>query len=131
DVAGSPQQRPFVDGIINGTGIGAAVAVTSITIHKANATDVTEATAGPNTSANISFAGGVATVSGLVSGDRIEWTTTATHDRVLIKGVAGKFDVGAFDITQAQPTPDQKLDFVAKVVDGDGDLATSSFSIGI
>jgi len=131
DVAGSPQQRPFVDGITDGTGIGTAVAITSITIHKANGTDITEAAAGPNTSANISFSGGVATVSGLGSGDRIEWTTSATHDRVLIKGVAGKFDVGAFDITQAQPTPDQKLDFVAKVVDGDGDSATASFSIGI
>jgi len=131
DVAGSPQQKAFVDGISTGTGIGAAVAVTSITIHKANGTTVTEAAAGPNTSANISFAGGVATVSGLGSGDRIEWTTSAPHDRVLIKGVAGKFDVGGFDITQSQPTPDQKLDFVAKATDGDGDFVTASFSIGI
>ena len=131
DVAGSPQQKPFVDGISTGTGIGAAVSITSVTIHKANGTTVTENAAGPNTSANISFAGGVATVSGLGSADRIEWTTAAPHDRVLIKGVAGKFDVGAFDITQTAPTPDQQLNFVAKVVDGDGDLSTAGFSIGI
>ena len=64
-------------------------------------------------------------------GDRIEWTTATPHDRVLIKGAGGKFDVGAFDITQAQPTPDQKLDFVVRATDGDGDFSTSSFSIGI
>jgi hypothetical protein len=131
DVAGSPQQRPFVDGIINGTGIGAPVSITSITIHKANGTTVTETAGGPNTSPNISFASGVATVSGLGSGDEIEWTTSAPHDRVLIKGVAGKFDVGAFKITQANPTPDQKLDFVVKVTDGDGDSSTAGFSIGV
>ena len=100
DVAGSPQQRPFVDGITNGTGIGAAVGITSVTIFKANGTTVTEAAAGPDTSANISFAGGVATVSGLGSGDKVEWTTAALHDRVLIKGVAGKFDVGAFGVNE-------------------------------
>jgi hypothetical protein len=50
---------------------------------------------------------------------------------VLIEGVGGKFDIGAFAITQAQPTPDQKLDFVARATDGDGDFKTSSFSIGI
>src|SRR5262249_31581216 len=36
-----------------------------------------------------------------------------------------------FDITHAQPTPDQKLDFVARATDGDGDFKTASFSIGI
>jgi hypothetical protein len=50
---------------------------------------------------------------------------------VLIEGVAGKFDIGAFAITQSNPTPDQKLDFVVRVTDGDGDFATSGFSIGI
>src|SRR6185436_18524395 len=33
DVAGAPQQKTFVDGISTGTGIGSAVAITSITIH--------------------------------------------------------------------------------------------------
>ena len=50
---------------------------------------------------------------------------------MLIQDVAGKFDIGAFAITQAQPTPDQKLDFVARATDGDGDFKTASFSIGI
>jgi len=133
DVAGSPQQKAFVDGIntAGAAGIGTAVSITSITIHKANGTTVTETAGGANTSANISFSGGVATVSGLGAGDTIEWTTSAAHDRVLIKGVAGKFDIGGFDITQAQATPDQKLDFVVKVTDGDGDTNTAGFSVGI
>src|SRR5262249_31131359 len=100
DVAGAPQQKAFVDGISTGTGIGAPVALTSVTIHKANGTTESEAAGGPDTSANISFTGGVAKVSGLGAGDRIEWTTAAPHDRVLIEGAGGKFDVGAFDITQ-------------------------------
>ena len=50
---------------------------------------------------------------------------------MLIEGVAGKFDIGGFGTTQAQPTPDQMLDFVAKVTDGDGDSNTAGFSIGI
>jgi hypothetical protein len=79
----------------------------------------------------VTFASGVATVSGLGAGYKIEWTTSAVHDRVLIADVAGKFDIGGFGINQPQPTPDQKLDFVAKVTDGDGDFATSAFSIGI
>ena len=65
------------------------------------------------------------------SGDTIEWTTSPPHDRALIEGVAGKFDIGAFAITQANPTPDQRLDFVAKATDGDGDTKTAGFSIGI
>ena len=69
--------------------------------------------------------------SGLDSGFRIAWTTSAVHDRVLIEDVAGKFDIGDFSINQPQPTPDQKLDFVARATDGDGDFKTASFSIGI
>ena len=78
-----------------------------MTIHKANGTTVTETAGGPNTSANISFAGGVATVSGLGSGDGIEWTTSAPHDRVLINGVAGvsgNVDIGSFSNFQSGST---------------------------
>jgi nucleoside-diphosphate-sugar epimerase len=53
------------------------------------------------------------------------------RDQVLIDDVAGKFGTGGFGAVQAQPTPDQKLDFVAKVLDGDGDSGTSGFSVGI
>jgi hypothetical protein len=74
---------------------------------------------------------GVARVAGLNAGYRVEWDTSAAHDQVLVEGVAGKFDIGGFGATVANPTPDQKLDFVAKVTDGDGDSNTAGFSIGI
>jgi Domain of unknown function (DUF5801) len=88
-----------------------------------------------------SITGGVLTVSGLSSGDEVTWTTSGTHDRVLIEnisnadGIAGNdnntFDIGGFSLTQAQPTPDEKLDFTVQIADFDGDTDTASFSIGI
>jgi hypothetical protein len=113
DIADSPQARNFVSGL----GSGTPVTITSVKVN----------------GVAVSFTpdGNGVIVSGLASGDTVEWTTSAPHDRVLIEGVAGKFDIGGFSITQAQPTPDQKLDFVVRVTDGDGDFATSGFSIGI
>jgi hypothetical protein len=127
DINDSPQARDFVSGL----GSGTQIAISSVTITHANGSTESETAGGPNSSSNISFAGGIATVSGLGSGDKIAWTTNALHDRVLIEGVAGKFDIGGFSISQPQPTPDQKLDFVARATDGDGDFKTASFSIGI
>jgi hypothetical protein len=113
DISGSPQQRTFVSGLGSGT-------TPTITSVKVNGVAVSFTTDG----------NGVI-VGGLKSGDTIEWTTSAPHDRVLIEGVAGKFDIGGFAITQANPTPDQRLDFVAKITDGDGDTNTAGFSVGI
>jgi hypothetical protein len=93
DIADSPQGTTFVNNIIDGTGIGTPVAITSVHVFDAAGNDVT--------SGKVSINGGVATVSGLDSGFKIAWTTTAPHDRVLIEGVAGKFDIGAFSIDQA------------------------------
>ena len=50
---------------------------------------------------------------------------------MLIEGVAGKYDLGGFNIQLQQPTPDQKLDFTVQIADADGDTASDSFSIGI
>ena len=77
-----------------------------------------------------STAGALATVSGLDDLYTIAWDTSAVHDQVLIEGVAGKFDIGAFAISQPQPTPDEKLDFTVQIADFDGEPATR-FSIGI
>ncbi len=71
------------------------------------------------------------TVGNLGAKYKVEWDTTAHHDQVLIEGVAGKFDIGGFGTTQGAPTPDQVLNFVARVVDGDGDSSTDAFAIGI
>jgi len=133
DIGDSPQGTAFVTGA-NGLGTGALVGITSVRVFNANGVkieDSADLAHFDDPSVGETFSGGVATVSGLASGFKIAWTTSAAHDRVLIEGVAGKFDIGAFAITQAQPTPDQKLDFVARATDGDGDFKTASFSIGI
>jgi hypothetical protein len=81
-------------------------------------------------------------VTGLSTGDKVQWTTSQTHDRVLIQnisnadGISGNdnntFDIGGFSLIQAQPTPDEVLDFAARISDADGDTATSNtFRIGI
>src|SRR5262249_38973312 len=113
DTSDSPQGQAFT----NGLGSGAPVTITSVKVNGVAVTFTPD--------------GNGVIVSGLHAGDKIEWTTSAPHDRVLIEDVAGKFDIGAFEITQAQPTPDQKLDFVARATDGDRDFKTASFSIGI
>jgi hypothetical protein len=71
------------------------------------------------------------TVAGLDAGYTIEWVTDGDHNRVLVEGVAGKFDIGAFSITQGQPTPDGELNFDVTIEDFDGDTAVSDFTIGI
>src|SRR5262249_41131786 len=103
DIAGSPQGTAFVNGA-DGLGTGTKPTITSVTITHANGTTETETLGGPDTSAHINFANGTATLSGLATGHRIAWTTRAPHGRVLIEGVAGKFDIGAFEITEATPS---------------------------
>ncbi|PBC09031.1 DUF5801 repeats-in-toxin domain-containing protein, partial [Mesorhizobium sp. WSM3859] len=80
-------------------------------------------------------------ITGLSTGDKVSWTTSGTHDRVLIEnisnadGISGNdnntFDIGGFGLSQAQPAPDEKLDFTVQIADADGDTANDSFSIGI
>ena len=74
---------------------------------------------------------GVAHVSGFRPNYKVEWDTSANFDQVKVTDTAGKFDIGAFGIFQGQDTPDQLLHFTAKVTDGDGDHASSSWLIGI
>jgi hypothetical protein len=50
---------------------------------------------------------------------------------VLIEGVAGKFDIGGFSITQTQPTPAQDLPFTVQATDGDSDFQQDSFNVHI
>ncbi|AZC38069.1 DUF5801 repeats-in-toxin domain-containing protein [Pseudomonas chlororaphis] len=61
----------------------------------------------------INFAGGVATVTGVKAGYKIEYTTTANHNRVLIENGAAldakgnthaDFDIGGFTLRQASTT---------------------------
>ena len=78
------------------------------------------------------FTGNQASVElNINAGDLVSWKTAGLHDVVLVEGVAGKFDIGGFGTTQGAPTPDQKLDFVVRATDGDGDFDMEGFSIGI
>ncbi len=42
------------------------------------------------------------TIAGLGAGAKVEWTTSVPHDQILVKGIAGKFDIGGFGLTQGQ-----------------------------
>ncbi len=72
-------------------------------------------------------------VSGLNKGYTVEWDTDTLHNRVLVEGVAGKFDVGKFSIGETGITPDAELDFQVTIEDFDtlGDTAVADFTIGI
>jgi hypothetical protein len=121
----------FVDGLTNDT---------KVNITSASVVDfvVSGQAATPVVTVN---ADGTLTVTGLSTGDQVRWTTSGTHNRVLIEnlsnadGVAGNdnntFDIGGFSLVQALPTPDEKLDFTVQITDADGDTASASFSIGI
>ena len=119
DLAGSPQGQAFTSAL----GTGTPIAITGVV--------VTTATGAAASGVSVVISGGVATVSGLRAGYKVEWTTNANHDQVLVEGVAGKFDIGGFGINQGIDTPDQSLDFTALVTDGDGDTNEASWSVDI
>ncbi|MFZ5677515.1 MAG: DUF5801 repeats-in-toxin domain-containing protein [Pseudomonadota bacterium] len=70
-------------------------------------------------------------VAGLDAGYKVEWETDGEHNQSLVEGVAGKFDIGLFGISEPTPTPDKELDFTVAVTDFDGDVEEDTFSIGI
>jgi hypothetical protein len=69
----------------------------------------------------VNFAGGVATVAGLNDNYTVEWRTSAPHDGVLIEGVAGKYDLGGFNLISTATASE----FVGQqiVIEDDGPLA--------
>src|SRR5215813_4611210 len=116
----------FVDGLTNDTHVNiTSASVVNFVVNGEAATPVATVNAD-----------GTLTVTGLTSGDKVQWTTSGTHDRVLIQnisnadGISGNdnntFDIGGFSLTQAQPAPDEKLDFAVRIADFDGDTATSN-----
>ena len=124
----------FVDGLTNDTHVNiTSFSITDFVVKTGNTQFTPVATVN---------ADGTLTVTGLSTGDKVQWTTSGTHDRVLIEnisnadGVSGNdnntFDIGGFSLVQAQPAPDEKLDFTVQIADSDGDTAVSNlFSIGI
>ena len=130
-MADAPQGQDFV---FDGLGTGTTPDITAIRVYDENGTKI-EDTADlanfddPNVDVNLG--GLTAIVSGLDAGYKVEWDTASLHNQVLIEGVAGKFDIGAFEVNQPQPTPDEKLDFTVQIADFDGDTASATFSVGI
>ena len=82
----------------------------------------------------VSIDGNDIVVTGATTGDAIEFTArSGTFNRFDLQALAGSadFDVGRVSLGFVLDTPDQTLNFTAKVTDGDGDAATDSWSIGI
>lgn len=112
----SPQGQALV------TADKVAVAITDVRVFDS---------AGNAVTVGVSISEGVATLTGLRAGYRVEWDTTANHDQVLVQATNGKFDIGGFGTVEGVDTPDQLLHFTAKVTDGDGDYATDEWYVGV
>lgn len=127
NMTGGPQDGAFLSSLGDNH-----VDITEVRVLNAAGTVIENSDGSANAAGiTITFNGGVATVSGLLSGYTVEWDTAAPHDQVLVKGVSGKFDVGRFGFLQGQDTPDQLLEFTARVTDGDNDFASDGWAIGI
>ncbi|WP_095053883.1 DUF5801 repeats-in-toxin domain-containing protein [Pseudomonas sp. Irchel s3b2] len=102
----------FIDGYTNDT----PVAITNVLITNISTGEVIENSDGPedDPAIDISFdADGVATITGVKAGYRIEYTTTEVHNRVLVENGAAldakgnthaDFDIGAFKLLQTAVT---------------------------
>jgi hypothetical protein len=123
----------FVDGLTNDTHVNiTSSSITDFVVKTGNTQFTPVATVDGD---------GNLIITGLSTGDKVQWTTSGTHDRVLIEnisnadGITGNdnntFDIGGFSLVQAQPAPDEKLDFTVQIADADGDTAASNFSIRI
>lgn len=97
NITGSPQEEALI--AARGTG---AVAVTRVKVYDSagNLLDDSNNPAGTNPSIGFSVANGIYTVTGLMSGYKVEWFTSGNHDQVLISGVGGKFDIGGFGVNE-------------------------------
>ena len=112
--------------------------VTAVRVYAADGTTLLESFSGgveaglsSTITISINATTGVATVAGFGTNYVIEWDADEDFDQTLISGVEGKFDIGGFGFFQGNDTPDQVLDFTARVTDGDGDYDEVSWKIGI
>jgi hypothetical protein len=85
----------------------------------------------------ITFSNNNIDVEGVFNGYVVNWTTNTAFNRFDVvaeansNGQVPAFDIGKVFIREGLDTPDQKFDFTAKIIDGDGDSATDSWSVGI
>ncbi|MGX0890657.1 hypothetical protein AB7M22_002665 [Pseudomonas sp. ADAK2 TE3594] len=101
----------FINGYANDT----SVAITNVRVINNSTGLVIENSDGSvnDPAITITFTGGVATVTGVLAGYQIEYTTTSNHNRVLIQNGAAvdargndhaDFDIGGFTLRQASNT---------------------------
>src|SRR5262245_54345608 len=116
----------FVDGLSNDTHVAiTSASVVNFVVNGEAATPVATVNAD-----------GTLTVTGLTTGDKVQWTTTGTHNRVLIEnisnadGVAGNdnntFDIGGFAIS----TPNAASTVVGTAVHFEDDGPTAGIVQG-
>ncbi|MBV7545148.1 hypothetical protein KW849_02350 [Pseudomonas sp. PDM26] len=113
---------------INGYGNDASVSITNVRVFNSIGQVIENSNGSVNDPAiTISFAAGVATITGVKAGYQIEYTTTADHNRVLVENGAAvtakgnehaDFDIGGFTLAQASIT---KTEIGSKIIfDDDG-----------
>ncbi|TIN31236.1 MAG: hypothetical protein E5Y31_03455 [Mesorhizobium sp.] len=90
-----------------------------------------------NAAVGVTFNQYSVTVSGLAAHYTVEFDTETPHDVADVEAVAGKFDIGGFNLLQGQDTPDQSFDFAVQITDYDNDVdggtldALANFSVGV
>ncbi|MGE5548538.1 MAG: hypothetical protein ACM33T_16650 [Solirubrobacterales bacterium] len=95
------QGRAFI------TNEGSLISITAVRVYDAAGTlieDTGDLAHFNSPTVSVTFSGGTATVAGLGSGYRVEWESSADHNRVLVEDVAGKFDIGAFGVNEGVNT---------------------------
>ncbi|SEJ92585.1 hypothetical protein SAMN05216201_1351, partial [Pseudomonas linyingensis] len=115
----------FIDGYADDT----AIAISSVHVFSGTQ-EVT-------TGISISIVGGIATITGVKAGYRIEYTTSADHNRVLIENGAAvdakgnnhaDFDIGGFSLLQVST---DKLEIGSKMIfEDDGPTADAALGTG-
>ncbi|MEK1843729.1 MAG: DUF5801 repeats-in-toxin domain-containing protein, partial [Pseudomonas sp.] len=124
----------FINGYANDT----PVAITNVRVFNSAGVVIENSNGSVNDPAiGITFSGGVATITGVLAGYQIEYTTTSDHNRVLVENGAAldargnthaDFDIGGFTLVQASVSKAEigsKMIFEddgpsADVVDGGG-----------
>ncbi|WP_223545434.1 DUF5801 repeats-in-toxin domain-containing protein [Pseudomonas sp. A-B-19] len=124
----STASEPGVN-FINGYAGDTSIAITNVLVINKSTGQVLENSDGSVNSPSIviSVVGGVATISGVLAGYQIQYTTTSDHNRVLVENGAAidakgnnhaDFDIGGFKLVQASIT---KAEIGSKIVfDDDG-----------
>ncbi|MGX1186231.1 hypothetical protein AB7M29_003910 [Pseudomonas sp. F-14 TE3623] len=97
----------FINGYVGDT----SVAITNVRVFNSAGVVIENSNGSVNDPAiGITFSGGVATITGVLAGYQIEYTTTSDHNRVLVENGAAldargnnhaDFDIGGFTLVQA------------------------------